>query len=61
MGPNEAAVDTRPVRDATVAVGGKRAYTNRKGVAVIAGRRNSKVKATAGDTLARAKTRLGSG
>lgn len=61
MGPAEGDVDTRPVRDATVAVGGKRAYTNRKGVAVIAGRRNSKVKATAGDTLARAKTRLGSG
>ena len=56
MGQNEAAVDTRPVKDALVATRGKDAYTDENGFAVIKPRGNPHeptiVKVTAGDTLA---------
>ena len=58
MGPNEAAVDTRPVRDAKVELGKAKAHTNNKGVAILEAGDNGKLRVSAGDTLKAASVRL---
>lgn len=57
MGPNEGAVDTQPVYHALVRVGRTRAYTDRRGIALLRVR-GGRVMVGAGDTLAPASHRL---
>ncbi len=58
MGLTESATDVRPVRNAVVKIGHRRARTNRHGVAVIRARPKAKVRVTAGDTLRAVRGRL---
>jgi hypothetical protein len=58
VGANEAAVDTRPVRHATIQLGHAKTFTNSAGVAVVRLKRSRKVTATAGDTLVPTSVRL---
>jgi hypothetical protein len=50
-GANERAVDRRPVRGATVTIGGRSAITDANGIAVIHGVTGTQVRVTAGDTF----------
>jgi hypothetical protein len=61
MGINESAVDTRPVNDATVQLGSRKAHTNKHGVATVKAGGSRKLTVTAGDTLASAHARVGAG
>jgi hypothetical protein len=52
MGLTESAVDTRPVAQATVRVGGRSTKTNARGVAIVSARRAAgRASITAGNTL----------
>jgi hypothetical protein len=50
-GANEAKIDTEPVEDATLTIGGTSAFTNGEGVAVVTVLRSGKLTVSAGDTL----------
>jgi hypothetical protein len=50
-GPNEGAIDTQPVEDATIQLGQDQTHTNSAGIVVIKVTRGQTASITAGDTL----------
>ncbi|MFM0646146.1 hypothetical protein PQR14_17620 [Paraburkholderia bryophila] len=51
VGANESAVDSRPVKHATLTIGGTTSYTNEQGLAIVTANGSRTLTVSAGDTL----------